>query len=480
MCINAYNIIIIPWNVKFFFAIVTDCYRPYGFRRRPYIITGWLGALAFTLILAILGTGLQEWSSGVYIWIAINFIIQMFLILADVSADGMSVEIGKYEQKMERGTVLVTGQFISFWFSVGAGILQAFFMNGPDTNPSDCPINASNCWSWGLNVSQFYWFSTVVILVLLVPIFMLKEFDPKDVHIHTISEHANMLWATIQNRTTLYMLIYVGFGFTFGAMTSAVWSIFVYNVIKLTNLQLGISNILSFGASLIGIYIFRQYLLNRNWRSTQYFSFLSQAIFGLLMIFPYNNKASNPWFVIFCGLLASFAQSFCQCLYGLAVIEISPLGQEATTYELIVSSHNAAILIGTLISTQLLAVSDSLACVPSETLKECPKHSVNVTNFNTYLSTGGPKAYTKYSIIILVINIAGTLIFTMFLPSSVQECHQWKERGDINKNTILNKTRTGYISAFIASFLFIYGIVVSILILDPKQSCKVAFGGTGC
>jgi hypothetical protein len=38
------------------------------------------------------------------------------------------------------------------------------------------------------------------------------------------------------------------------------------------------------------------------------------------------------------------------------VIEIAEKGQEASTYELIISAHNAAGLIGTLISTQLLGV----------------------------------------------------------------------------------------------------------------------------
>ena len=98
----------------------------------------------------------------------------------------------------------------------------------------------------------------------------------------------------------------------------------------------------------------------------------------------------------------------------------------------------------------------------------------------TYLSTGGPSAYTKYSLIIFVINIAGTMMFTQFLPLSVKECHEWKERGESHKSTLFTKTRTGYLSIFIAVFLFIYGIVLSVLILDPKQSCKIAFGGTGC
>ena len=109
----------------------------------------------------------------------------------------MSVEIGKHEQENERGVVLVTGQFIKNLFSVGAGFLQAFFMNGPDTNSPSCPIDAGNCWSWGMNVSQFYWFSVFVVLIGIIPILYLKELEPpKDAIEHTFKDHLKLFWET--------------------------------------------------------------------------------------------------------------------------------------------------------------------------------------------------------------------------------------------------------------------------------------------
>lgn len=49
-----------------------------------------------------------------------------------------------------------------------------------------------------------------------------------------------------------------------------------------------------------------------------------------------------------------FAQGISQVLYSMAVIELAKPGQEATTYELIVTVGNSAILLNGILSTQLL------------------------------------------------------------------------------------------------------------------------------
>jgi len=46
--------------------------------------------------------------------------------------------------------ILATGQLIRFSFSILAGVIQAFLLNGPSTNSSTCEIAWDACWSWGL------------------------------------------------------------------------------------------------------------------------------------------------------------------------------------------------------------------------------------------------------------------------------------------------------------------------------------------
>ena len=87
--INFSAIIFLPWSFKIFYAIFTDCFRPFGLRRKPYLIAGWIGVLTFTLALAVFAPTLG--SSG---WVGLSICTMVFLMLADVPADGYSVELG--------------------------------------------------------------------------------------------------------------------------------------------------------------------------------------------------------------------------------------------------------------------------------------------------------------------------------------------------------------------------------------------------
>jgi MFS family permease len=132
------------------------------------MILGWLGVLLSTFILSV--------ASDVIVartWIGINLVIQAFLMLADVPADGYSVEIGQLERPEERGQVLATGQRIRFFSSILGGLIQALLVNGPTTNAPGCPIEASSCWAWGLTPNQYYGLNLCILIVLVFPVFFL-------------------------------------------------------------------------------------------------------------------------------------------------------------------------------------------------------------------------------------------------------------------------------------------------------------------
>ena len=123
-----------------------------------------------------------------------------------------------------------------------SGCIQAFMMNGPSTNPPDCIIdNQYNCWSWGLTASQYYYMIFAICTVLVIPIFFMKEPDASKVPYHSFPEHLRLLWETLQNFTTLSLIIYIMGINIFAATTVIIGSYLQYYVIQLTNLQSGIS-----------------------------------------------------------------------------------------------------------------------------------------------------------------------------------------------------------------------------------------------
>lgn len=146
VCANSISIIFLPWSFKVLYAMVIDSYRPFGLRRKPYMIIGWIGVLLSTLVLCIFGTAISV--SG---WLSLSMLSMFFLMIADVPADGYCVELGKLEVPGERGQVLATGQRIRFTCSMLAGFIQALLVNGQSTNPSGCKISFLECWGWGLS-----------------------------------------------------------------------------------------------------------------------------------------------------------------------------------------------------------------------------------------------------------------------------------------------------------------------------------------
>ncbi len=204
VCSNASNITTFAWNLKIFFAILTDTHRPFGMRRKPWMLAGWAGVLLLLLVLAICVNYMD-----VSTWLVTLLFVQAFLMLSDVPADGYSVELGRLETKEQRGQILATGQRIRFTFCIVAGVIQTFLLNGPSTNDADCPISFSECWSWGLTINQYYALLFVMVFFLTVPVWWLKELDATHIPRHTMKHFFHEVWLTLQNLTTFYLLVFV-------------------------------------------------------------------------------------------------------------------------------------------------------------------------------------------------------------------------------------------------------------------------------
>ena len=479
----------IAWGFKIFYGVGTDMWRPFGYRRKAYMIAGWTGVLVLTFLLAVSASALDARS-----WIGINLVLQAFLMLADVPADGYCVEIGQLEKPDERGQVLATGQRVRFVCSILAGCIQAFLVNGPTTNAPDCPISLSTCWAWGLTPNGYYGLILCILFVLCLPIFFLKEL-PAHGKPHTFEDHKRDIWITMQNPTTLYLLIFVVGNNIFSGLTATVTTFVQYHLIMLSNFQAGIASILAGGALVGGIWIFQRYFINKNWRFTQYLSTILSAVISLvwLPVFFDLGGTMNAWFTIFLGCTLGLCGGIAQVLFAMAVIELAKKGQEATTYELIISTANSAGTINTIISTQLLTPMHANIYQNSGS---CPNTAgVNVYSMQTYNATDGPDKFTAYTLLIFAINMAGIAFFTQFLPRQKDQCAEWRDQDYANLPPregwlavfsrandwfVSNRLRVGRTSVAIATFIILYEVTVAVALLNPNWSCLPAFGGSGC
>jgi Na+/melibiose symporter-like transporter len=218
-------------------------------------------------------------------------------MMSDVPADGYSVELGQMEPPESRGQILVTGQRIRFSFCILAGFLQTFFVNGSSTNAPDCPIEFENCWAWGLSINAYYGLLFVLILILTIPIIYLKETDPSNIPQHSFNHFIQEIWITLQNQTTLFLLIFVIGTGSLTNFVSTVNTYLQYKVIGLTNFEAGIDTMTTYMALVFAIWLFQKYLIQKNWRYTQYGSTIFAGILGLMWIPAYYDYGGcrNAW-----------------------------------------------------------------------------------------------------------------------------------------------------------------------------------------
>ena len=124
----------------------------------------------------------------------------------------------------------------------------------------------------------------------------------------------------------------------------------------------------------------------------------------------------------------TFAQGLAQVLYSLSIIELAQPGQEATTYELVVSVGNAALLLNGIVSTQLLTPMRSVSCDDDD--DGCDSHTVDVSSRQSFFDSHGPERFTSYTLVLTGLSTVAVLVFARFLPRSKEECHAWKRRGE--------------------------------------------------
>lgn len=165
------------------------------------------------------------------------------------------------------------------------------------------------------------------------------------------------------------------------------------------------------------------------------------VLYGLLFI-------ENYFLLIYLFITFSFLTGISQVLYAMAVIELAKPGQEAITYELIVSAGNSAGTLNSIIATQLTYPTNSAACKADS----CDSGTVDVTSESSYFDSDGPRKWTNYTFIVLAINIVSVVIFTQFLPTQKKQCHEWKREGEEKGEQRI----TGYLSVTLASIVILY------------------------
>ena len=135
-------------SFKFFFGAVNDCVPIFGYRRKPYMVLGWTVCALTLLVLGSVPLPAPYWCEGRRGECICNepasreggkYALLMSMaalgyVVADVAADGLTVEYARREPELQRGQIQTTVYYIRTWGQILSYVIVGLCLNGKDYN----------------------------------------------------------------------------------------------------------------------------------------------------------------------------------------------------------------------------------------------------------------------------------------------------------------------------------------------------------
>lgn len=139
-----------PWSLKIIFAVLSDVMPIGGYRRRPWMMVGWVICTIFLIALASIPLPEPYYCFGAngrydlhkvcnesaasdgYPFAILMMLAACGYVLADVAADGLTVSYARREAQATRGRTQTTAYLVRTIGQICAGLLVGLGMNGPE------------------------------------------------------------------------------------------------------------------------------------------------------------------------------------------------------------------------------------------------------------------------------------------------------------------------------------------------------------
>jgi len=386
-----------------------------------------------------------------------------FYTFSDVAGDGLIIEVSKFEPDDKRGYILTTCQMIRFTAMVSSTVFGLIFMSGSsyqlDSNDPDAfelPFE--------LPFNMIHWCLLIAALPLYAIMWLYLKDPPvaEDDDHHGVRGCAGMgaslgrCWQAMQSYAVFMLLIQV-----LGLMALAGMINPANNVIAMvadpSAFQSSLGAALGNALFVFGVFLFRKYLLTKNWRYTLVFTYGGLGIcviFGIMIINNTFGHSQNGWFYMFQSAVPQIIQGLCQVLSCLAVIEISPPGLEATIYELLISTMNGAASLGVVFQSAFAAPFhlDEISG-PEWAEHHCSKSNGTWGDNPDPICSTYERNMTNASWMTIVVNLTSVAAFVWFMPRNAAHCREWAAK------TSWQNWKVGLLNSLIFIVPFIYANV---------------------
>ena len=445
---TAGQVVALPWSFKIVFAMLSDCVPIAGYRRIPYMVIGWticavaLGALANT---HIPNPGDKDQAGPLVAKMTIAVVGYM---IADVAADGLTVQIAQKESMDKRGSVQTSVYIVRTIGSIVASIFVGIGMNGRQYKGT---------FDFSLSFSQVC-ACVAVPAMIMAPISWIYVPENRAPKPDSMKVYTRKCWDMMKSKAFFYIVIYnIGHGMigsistTAAAHTSVTWA-------GVQNLQTQLFSVVGQILFAAGLVLVKMRMLNYSWRKTIAATtlFLGAAD-SVPTFFTIYNVLRNQYFFLGEDLVEMVPAAVRFMVTTFVVVEMAPKGQEGITYGMLTTLHN----IGGPISR---GISNFIFGTFFEGLSDISNYEKDTDAFRNEVAASYGLSYGC--------GLVG-LAFLFFLPDQRYETKQrldtWPEKDSYAKATLL-----------IIVIAWLYALTSNILVMVPETSCMRWLGGSGC
>jgi hypothetical protein len=459
------SIIQLPWSYKTFFGILTDHYPILGFRRKSYILLGWLLCFAALMVLAYSPTVRPYYAPGeiqrtksLSLRVIENpeaptagarFLIEMLLVclgyvIVDVACDGIMVELAQHEHIDMRGNAQTTTYIVRFTGNLFGVLAAALGLNGSAYGGS---------FDWSLSYETVFFCCGLVTTVGTVcAVFYLVE-EPYLAHLdqHPFRE----MWRIVQQRAMWQLMAFHFLNTFFNKFGFSGYSAMKENWVGVEPLASSLSTCFSTLLFIVASVLMKLFLLNASWRWLMFTcSILTIATNLAVCLITTFDVVRNQWFFLGGPQLAVIPDGMRHVIAGFVTVEIAEHGFEGATYSLLTTVHNLASPFASVIYNVVdghFAVSDSDIASDSN--------------------------FVRWQVATCLLIAAGMQVAGLatlpLLPDQKQHAQELKFHGSSSRIA-------GAMALIVACLALAWATTVNLLAINSSTACLRIAGGRGC
>ncbi|EGZ23636.1 hypothetical protein PHYSODRAFT_324827 [Phytophthora sojae] len=405
--------------------ILSDCFPVWGYRRRPYMVFGWIFATICLVLMVIFRTGDPYYGDPDLAYVAaanltsdqialINedapeagtkFILLMIfanlgMTMAIAASDGVVIEFAQREPAEVRGSALTMMQVFKQVMSILSSAMVGFGLNGED-------FGGSFSGSMGVNAISAVCAGAALIATVSSWFFVAETKEPA----RSFRDYMHLLFDLLQHRVVYQLIAFRFFYFVFSLMSVTAVSPIESLWAKVEPVNDAISSILAALISAVSLYVIKRYGLTWNWRTIIVITQLSVVFVDCF-----------PTFFTIWDIVSQYA-----------TIEIVGGGNEAANIDAHFDTGKA-----------YLQVDD------------------------TYV-----RNQVTYCYLIAYAFQICSIAWVFLLPHQKAETLELKRTGGKSK-------LAGFVTVVVFTFCFVWAIMTNLMTIFPSTSCLAIAGGTGC